>query len=45
MRDTAETRINKHEDRRGVEARIQEDDPNVDQREKEREDYVAPEDI
>ena len=28
MTNAVETRINKHEERRGVEARIQEDDPN-----------------
>ena len=44
MRDTVETRINKHEERREVEARIQEDDPKADQREKEREDHIAHKD-
>ena len=44
MRDTVEIRINKHEEGRRAEARIQEDDPNVDQREKEREDHVPHKD-
>ena len=44
MRNTVETRKNKHEERRGVEVRIQEDDPNADQKEKEREDHVAHQD-
>ena len=42
-----EVRINKHEERserRRAEPRFQKDDPNVDQREKEREDYVAHQD-
>ena len=39
-----EVRINKHEERRRAEARIQEDDPNADQREKECEDHVAHKD-
>ena len=41
MRNTVEVRINKHEERRGVEAQIQEDDPIADQSKKERKHNVA----
>ena len=44
MRDTVKVRINKHEEKRRAEARIQEDDPNADQRKKEHEDHVAHKD-
>ena len=41
MTNAVEIRINKYEERRGVEARIQKNDPNADQRRKGREDHVV----